>query len=87
MCTNFVFALLIYFFNPDTARMALEQIDLLFTNPDKGPVELSKELAKEKRKHGNISIVANTGAMKHADVVGEASRDKIGFEQDHIEKG
>lgn len=37
--------------------MTLEEIDYLFTNPDKGPVKLSKAIAKERRKHGRVSIM------------------------------
>lgn len=85
MCTNFVFAPLVYFFCPETAKMTLEEIDFLFTNPDKGPVELSKELAKERKKHSHVSIVADTGLTKHMSVLGEAGQDKIDTKEEHIE--
>ena len=65
--------------------MTLEEIDFLFTNPDKGPVELSKKLAKGRKKHRHVSIVADTGIMKHVNVSGQASQDKIGTEEEHIE--
>ena len=85
MCTNFVFAPLVYFFYPETAKMTLEEIDFLFTNPDKGPVELSKKLAKERKEHGHVSIVADIRVMKHVNVLGQADQDKVGSEEEHIE--
>lgn len=65
--------------------MSLEEIDFLFTNPNKGPVALSKELAKERKKHGHVSIVAETGATKHANVLGERGQGKLGTEEAQIE--
>ena len=84
MCTNFAFAPLVYFFYPETARMTLEEIDFLFTNPDKGPVKLSKEVAKEKKKNGHVSIVADTAGMRRMKMEGEAGQNKIDIAE-HIE--
>lgn len=87
MCTNFCFAPIVYFFYPETARMSLEEIDFLFTNKDKGPVRLSKELVKERKRHGHVSIVADTGAIKEANVMREAEQGKMDTEgkDEHIE--
>ena len=87
MCTNFCFAPIVYFFYPETARMSLEEIDFLFITNDKGPVRLSKELAKERKKHGHVSIVADTGVIKEANVTREAEQGKMGTEgvYEHIE--
>ena len=67
--------------------MSLEEIDFLFTNKDKGPVKLSKELAKERKKHGHVSIVADTGVIKEANVMREAEHGKMDTEggHEHIE--
>ncbi|RAH66960.1 putative MFS sugar transporter [Aspergillus aculeatinus CBS 121060] len=51
MCTNLAFVPLIYFCYPETANFTLEEIDYLFTNPDKSAVQASKELVKEKKRH------------------------------------
>lgn len=83
MCTNFAFVPLIYFFYPETAKMTLEEIDYLFTNPAKGPVKLSKEIAKERRKHGRVNVVG----MVRGEAKGEAEVDsKDGAGEEHIEK-
>lgn len=67
--------------------MSLEEIDFLFTNKDKGPVRLSKELVKERKRHGHVSIVADTGAIKEANVMREAEQGKMDTEgkDEHIE--
>lgn len=63
--------------------MTLEEIDYLFTNPDKGPVKLSKEIAKERRKHGRVSIMGrDRGEAK----MGTAEDCKSGTGEEHIEK-
>jgi len=83
MCTNFAFVPLIYFFYPETAKMTLEEIDYLFTNPDKGPVKLSKEITKERRKHGRVSTLG----MDRSEVKGGTEEDnKGGAGKEHIEK-
>lgn len=51
MCTNLAFVPLVYFCYPETANLTLEEIDYLFTGPDKRAVKLWRELHKE-RKHG-----------------------------------
>lgn len=38
ICTNFAFVPLVYFCYPETANLTWEEIDYLFTNPDKGAV-------------------------------------------------
>lgn len=83
MCTNFAFVPLIYFFYPETAKMTLEEIDYLFTNPDKGPIQLSKDIAKERRKHGRVSVVG----IVRGEAKGETEEDmKSGTGEGHIEK-
>ncbi|KAL4783496.1 general substrate transporter [Aspergillus varians] len=71
MCTNFAFVPLVYFFYPETANFTLEEIDYLFTNPDKGAVALSKEIRKERKTYGQTrrltaetSGVLGTSALK-----------------------
>ncbi|KAK1148543.1 hypothetical protein N8T08_009549 [Aspergillus melleus] len=66
MCTNFAFVPLVYFFYPETANFTLEEIDFLFTNPDKGPVKLSKELHKERKRGQGRNIVADAGITRRA---------------------
>ena len=66
MWTNFAFVPLVYFFYPETANFTLEEIDFLFTNPDKGPVKLSKELHKERKRGQGRSIVADAGITRRA---------------------
>lgn len=85
MCTNFAFVPLVYFFYPETAKFTLEEIDFLFTNPDKGPVKLSKELQKERRRGHGRSIVADTG-MRRTSVAGD--RKRLGSEafEEQVEK-
>ncbi|ODM16298.1 hypothetical protein SI65_08297 [Aspergillus cristatus] len=83
MCTNFAFVPLIYFFYPETAKMTLEEIDYLFTNPDKGPVKLSKEIAKERPEHGRVGTLG----MDRGEAKRETEEDsKSGAGEEHIEK-
>lgn len=63
--------------------MTLEEIDYLFTNPDKGPIQLSKDIAKERRKHGRVSVVG----IVRGEAKGETEEDmKSGTGEGHIEK-
>lgn len=63
--------------------MTLEEIDYLFTNPDKGPVKLSKEIAKERRKHGRVGTLG----MDRGEAKRETEEDsKSGAGEEHIEK-
>jgi hypothetical protein len=41
---NLAFIPLVYFCYPEAANLMLEEIDYLFTNPDKDAVRLSREL-------------------------------------------
>lgn len=56
MCTNFAFVPLVYFCYPETANLTLEEIDYLFTNPQKTAVKISNELHKEGKRHGHTSL-------------------------------
>ncbi|KAH1328777.1 hypothetical protein KXV51_008208 [Aspergillus fumigatus] len=56
MCTNFAFVPLVYFCYPETANLTLEEIDYLFTNPQKTAVKISNELHKERKRHGHTSL-------------------------------
>ena len=47
ICLTFIYGVLIYFFLPETARMTLEDISVLFGDP----VELSFEQALSKQEH------------------------------------
>lgn len=50
ICTNLAFIPLVYFCYPEMANLMLEEIDYLFTNPDKCAVRLSRELYKERKR-------------------------------------
>ena len=52
MVTNFAFVPLVYFCYPETANLTLEEIDFLFTVKGKSATKLSKEIYKERKKHG-----------------------------------
>jgi hypothetical protein len=87
MCTNFVFVPLVYFCYPETAKLTLEEIDFLFTNPDKGAVKLSKELQKERKKYGHgRSLVADTGILRRTSVPAEESSEKDQGVEEQVEK-
>ena len=89
MCTNFAFVPLVYFCYPETAKLSLEEIDFLFTNPDKSAVKVSKELVKARKKYGHThSFVAEAVASRNASVApGEMVAEKGGVATDeHLEK-
>ncbi|KAF7595596.1 hypothetical protein BBP40_005342 [Aspergillus hancockii] len=87
MCTNFAFVPLVYFCYPETAKLTLEEIDFLFTNPDKGAVKLSKELQKERKKYGHgRSLVADTGILRRTSVPAEGGSEKNQGVNEQIEK-
>lgn len=74
MITNLSFIPLVWFCYPETANLSLEEIDFLFTNPEKGAVKLSRELQKE-RKHGrgdesfvNVSLRRRASAVNDGKV-------------------
>lgn len=82
MCTNFAFVPLVYFCYPETANLTLEEIDYLFTNPEKTAVKISKELSKERKKHGPARL-AHITARGHNSSVIEDSQEKTSGE--HVE--
>lgn len=86
MCTNFAFVPLVYFFYPETAKFTLEEIDYLFTNPNKGPVQLSEELQKERRRGQGRSIVADTGIMRRTTAAGDGKHLGSDTLEEQIEK-
>ncbi|KAB8211220.1 general substrate transporter [Aspergillus parasiticus] len=87
MCTNFAFVPLVYFCYPETAKLSLEEIDYLFTHPDKGAVKLSLELQKERKMHGHgASLVADTGVLRRTSVVGDESLEKHHGVDEHVER-
>ncbi|THC91260.1 hypothetical protein EYZ11_009279 [Aspergillus tanneri] len=85
MCTNFAFVPLVYFCYPETAQFTLEEIDFLFTNPEKGPVKLSKELRKERTRGNGRSLVTDTGIMRRMSVPGKKEQGGMTFEE-QVEK-
>jgi hypothetical protein len=66
MCTNLAFIPLVYFCYPETANLSLEEIDYLFTNPDRGAVELSRELHRERRRGTRQHSFVQTSASRRA---------------------
>ncbi|EAW24067.1 putative MFS sugar transporter [Aspergillus fischeri NRRL 181] len=75
MCTNFAFVPLVYFCYPETANLTLEEIDYLFTNPEKTAVRISNELHKERKKHGHTRL-AHINARGHNSSVIEDTQEK-----------
>ncbi|EAW12581.1 putative MFS sugar transporter [Aspergillus clavatus NRRL 1] len=66
MCTNLAVVPLVYFCYPETANLTLEEIDYLFTNPDKSAVKISKEIRKERRTHGQGRRLAGDARLRRA---------------------
>jgi hypothetical protein len=64
MCTNLVFIPLVYFCYPETANLTLEEIDYLFTNPQKGAVKLSMELHRERKRGTRQESFVQTSASR-----------------------
>ncbi|KAL4893233.1 putative MFS sugar transporter [Aspergillus ambiguus] len=87
MCTNFAFVPLVYFCYPETAKFTLEEIDFLFTNPDKSAVKLSKELRRERRHGQGRSIVADTGILRNTSVSAQGAQEKNqSTSEEHVEQ-
>ena len=74
MCTNLAVVPPVYFCYPVTANPALEEIDYLFTNPDKGAVKLSRELHK-----GGIVAHASKALCKRALVTAQVQQEGAPF--------
>ncbi|OOF90233.1 hypothetical protein ASPCADRAFT_157188 [Aspergillus carbonarius ITEM 5010] len=73
MCTNFAFVPLVYFCYPETARLTLEEIDYLFTNPGKSAVQTSKELVKQRKNGGAPGPrLVRPGEKQNGEVAGVA---------------
>lgn len=66
MCTNLAFIPLVYFCYPEMANLMLEEIDYLFTNPDRGAVRLSRELYKERKRGTRQQSFVQTSASRRA---------------------
>lgn len=80
MCTNLAFIPLVYFCYPETANLTLEEIDFLFTNPEKGAVNLSIELNKERKRGVRRSFVDTSLARRASSTGAEKS---INGEESH----
>jgi hypothetical protein len=52
MRTNFAFVPLVYFCYPETANLTLEEIDYLFTNPEKTVSRFRKNFIRSERSTG-----------------------------------
>jgi len=70
MCTNLAFIPLVYFCYPETANLTLEEIDFLFTNPEKGAVKLSIELNKERKRGVRDESFVRTSIGRRASAAG-----------------
>ena len=72
MCTNLAFIPLVYFCYPETANLTLEEIDYLFTNPEKGAVEMSRELHRERMRGTRRESFVQRSASRRASSAGAA---------------
>lgn len=61
MCTNLVFAPIIYFFYPETSNMSLEAIDSLFIKPGEYESESAEE--GEARTHQSKESATQHGKL------------------------
>ncbi|KAL4895783.1 general substrate transporter [Aspergillus ambiguus] len=82
MCMNYAFIPLIYFCYPEVAKLSLEEIDFLFTNPDKSAVKVSKELRREIKKYGEART-----AMQHLRGQDDSEKSPVeGSNSEQVEK-
>lgn len=72
MCLNFVFILLLYFCNPETARLTLEEVDLLYAQHGIPARKVADKFQKQIKGHGR-------GVME--DLYASANKTDVG----HIE--
>jgi hypothetical protein len=70
MCTNLAFIPLVYFCYPETANLTLEEIDYLFTNPERGAVKLSRELHRERKRGTRRESFVQTSAGRRLSSAG-----------------
>lgn len=55
MCTNLAFVPLVYFVYPETANLTLEEIDFLFTQREKSPRKIARDIWRDRAKHRNLT--------------------------------
>jgi hypothetical protein len=70
MCADLAFVPLVYFRYSEMANLTLEEIDYLFTSPDKGAVKVSTELHKERKSGIPQRCFAQTSASHRASSTG-----------------
>ncbi|GIJ85560.1 hypothetical protein Asppvi_004419 [Aspergillus pseudoviridinutans] len=87
MCTNFAFVPLVYFCYPETANLTLEEIDYLFTNPEKTAVNISKELHKERKKQGHTRLAHIDARGRSSPVIDDTQEKAAGIRTtgEHVE--
>jgi hypothetical protein len=87
MCTNFAFVPLVYFCYPETANLTLEEIDYLSTNPEKTAVTISKELHKERKKHGHTGLAHINARGRNSSLIEYTQEKAPGFHLtgEHVE--
>ena len=83
MCTNLAFIPLVYFCYPETANLTLEEIDFLFTNPEKGAVKLSIELNKERKRGVRGESFVRTSVGRRASAAGSGKSNDGGAVEQH----